>query len=346
MTEISHALYRKYRPTQFDEVRNQEHIVRVLIGALEKNTIPHALLFTGSRGTGKTTVARIFAHAIGAHDIDIYEIDAASNRGIDDIRELKESVYTAPYESPYKVYIIDEVHMLTKEAFNALLKMLEEPPQYVVFILATTEKDKVIDTIISRCQVFAFHAPTREQLRTIVLDIAKKEQYTMDTSVADVIALSADGSYRDALGITQKVMMASGDTILSADEVAEIVGAPKRVLLHDLLNAFAEKNVAQGLTILEQIAESTVDIKLFYKLFLEYVRSVLLLRHNPQHILAKLSETYSPDDVSLIEKLAKDTKAGIHSGFLSALLIQGEYIGKNYVRTLPLELLLIEHCNK
>ena len=344
MTEISHALYRKYRPTQFDEVRNQEHIIRVLIGALEKKTIPHALLFTGSRGTGKTTVARIFAHAIGAHDIDIYEIDAASNRGIDDIRELKESVYTVPYESPYKVYIIDEVHMLTKEAFNALLKILEEPPQYVVFILATTEKDKVIDTIISRCQVFAFHAPTREQLRTIVLDIAKKEHYTMDTSVADIIALSADGSYRDAIGITQKVMMASGDTVLSVDEVAEIVGVPKTIHIRALIHAYAQHDVVGGLAVLAQIAESRVDIKLFYKILLERIRSILLLRHNPQHI-KKLALEYSEEEINEIQAFAKGDST-INARFLSSLLGYGENIGKSYIQTLPLELHLIEQCRK
>jgi DNA polymerase-3 subunit gamma/tau len=127
MTE-SAVLYRKYRPQTFAAVRDQDHIVTVLEGAIKKSAIPHALLFAGTRGTGKTTMARIFAHAVGAKDIDIYEIDAASNRGIDDIRELREAIHTAPYESPYKVYIIDEVHMLTKEAFNALLKTLEEPP--------------------------------------------------------------------------------------------------------------------------------------------------------------------------------------------------------------------------
>ena len=145
------ALYRKYRPQTFAEVGDQKHITTVLKGIIKKQDIPHALLFSGTRGTGKTTLARIFAKEIGTSSIDLYEIDAASNRGIDDVRELKEAVHTVPYESKFKVYIIDEVHMLTKEAFNALLKTLEEPPGFVVFCLCTTEAHKLPITILSRC---------------------------------------------------------------------------------------------------------------------------------------------------------------------------------------------------
>src|SRR3989337_1924517 len=152
----SKVLYRKYRPQTFTEVYGQEHITGVLEKTLAKGNIAHSYLFYGSRGTGKTSVARIFAAALGIAPSDIYEIDAASNRGIDDIRELREGVLTHPFESKYKIYIIDEVHMLTKEAFNALLKTLEQPPNHVIFILATTDFEKVLDTIISRTQHFEF----------------------------------------------------------------------------------------------------------------------------------------------------------------------------------------------
>jgi len=217
------ALYRKYRPQTFSEVLDQDHIVTVLKGAIEKKQIPHALLFSGPRGTGKTTLARIFAREIGTAPVDLYELDAASNRGIDDIRELKEAVHTVPYESTYKVYIIDEVHMLTKDAFNALLKTLEEPPAHVVFILATTEEEKLLDTILSRCQVFRFRSPARAVLAKMVTDIAKQEGFTLDSDAADLIAVAADGSFRDALGVTQKVILASHDKVGTADEVAKIM---------------------------------------------------------------------------------------------------------------------------
>ena len=185
MSEI--ALYRKYRPSSFDDVLGQEHIVKVLKGALKLGNIAHAYLFFGTRGTGKTSVARIMAQELKTSDADIYEIDAASNRGIDDIRELRDSVRTLPFNSDYKVYIIDEVHMLTKEAFNALLKTLEEPPKHVIFILATTELDKVPETIISRCQTFTFKKPTLSVLKDLVLSVSKKENFTLDNAGAELI---------------------------------------------------------------------------------------------------------------------------------------------------------------
>lgn len=343
MKDISLALYRKYRPQTFEEVRNQDHIISVLKGALSKKMIPHALLFVGSRGTGKTTVARIFAHAVGAHDVDIYEIDAASNRGIDDIRELKESVHTSPYESPYKVYIIDEVHMLTKEAFNALLKTLEEPPAHVVFILATTERDRLLDTITSRCQVFEFHAPSREELRDTVMSIAQQEHFSLDASAADVIALSADGSYRDAIGITQKVIMASGDTVLTADEVGAIVGAPRNALLNDIFRAFVEKNVELGLTTLAQIDKGNLDMKLFMRLLLERVRTVLLIRYNPKDADVLLVQYGEVEKTALLDT-AKNVHSTINSSLVLKLITASEYVGKSSIPQLPLELALIEHC--
>lgn len=177
------VLYRKYRPNTWDEVVGQEHIVSVLSQSIESGNFSHAYLFTGGRGTGKTSIARIFAKALGTNPEDITEIDAASNRGIDDIRALREAVRVLPFSSPYKVYIIDEVHMLSRDAFNALLKTLEEPPAHCIFILATTELDKVPDTILSRCQVFSFRNPTERILVKEVERIAAAEHIEIDASL-------------------------------------------------------------------------------------------------------------------------------------------------------------------
>ena len=341
MKESSFALYRKYRPSSFDVVRNQKHIVDVLEGAIKKNTIPHALLFTGSRGTGKTTVARIFAAALGTDDIDLYEIDAASNRRIDDIRALNEAVHTHPYKSAYKVYIIDEVHMLTDEAFNALLKTLEEPPSYVVFILATTEQDKLPPTITSRCQLFTFRAPSRSELQETVQSVAKKEKYVLSSESADIIALSADGSYRDALGILQKVMMASSGEVLDADQIAHIVGAPKNVLIRDVLTAFQEKNIAKGMDALKEASSLHVDMKFFFRLLLERIRLIMLLR-NKVAFAHRMLEQYSEEDQVLLMKCAEEKGSSINSHLLIRMLAVHDYLGHTSVSQLPIELVLLE----
>lgn len=338
------ALYRKHRPQTFAEVRNQEHIVTVLEGAIKKGEIPHAILFSGTRGTGKTTLARIFAGALGVSPVDLYEIDAASNRGIDDIRELREAVNTVPYESPYKVYIIDEVHMLTKEAFNALLKTLEEPPAHVLFMLATTEEDKLLDTILSRCQVFRLREPSREQIAAMVIDVAKKEGFTLETDAADLIAIAADGSFRDALSITQKVLLASGDKVGSADEVATIIGAPKQETVRQVVRALHEKQVEAALSALKDAADAHVDVKLFHRLLLERVRAVMLVRNMPgkrEEVLASFSEA----DRAVVGEIAVATPSPLNSHALQKLLLAGEHVGRSSVPYLPLELALIEILN-
>jgi len=338
------ALYRKYRPEAFADVRDQDHIVSVLEGAIKKGELPHALLFSGTRGTGKTTLARIFAREIGTNDMDIYEIDAASNRGIDDIRELKEAVHTLPYESTHKVYIIDEVHMLTKEAFNALLKTLEEPPAHVIFILATTEEEKLLDTILSRCQVFRMRSPGRQVLADTVTDVAKKEGFTLNAEAADLIAIAADGSFRDALGVTQKVIMASGSEVGSIDEVAAIIGAPKAQTMRDLLQALHEKNAEASLTAIRNAVESQVEMKLFARVLLEHLRAVMLVRNLPSKAEEVLAG-FVAETAEVIKNLAEQDTP-INSHMLLRFLDAVEQVGRSPIPQLPIEVAVVDVCSK
>jgi DNA polymerase-3 subunit gamma/tau len=248
------SLYRKYRPYTFADVVGQSHIVDVLKQSVEKGTVGHAYLFCGSRGTGKTSVARIFARALGTTNNDLYEIDAASNTSVDDIRELSEAVHTVPLESKYKVYILDEVHMLSKAAFNAFLKTLEEPPKHVIFILATTETEKLPGTIVSRCEVYNFKKPTAEMLKGVVLDVAKREGTDIEVPAAELVALLGDGSFRDTLSTLQKVLSYAGADTRGADgakitleKVEEITGAPKAAIVSDFVKGLVQKDASTAL---------------------------------------------------------------------------------------------------
>jgi DNA polymerase-3 subunit gamma/tau len=339
------ALYRKYRPETFDEVIGQEVVLKTLQGAIKGETIGHAYLFSGSRGTGKTSIARIFARAIGTDDDDIYEIDAASNRGIDDIRALRDAVHTVPLRSPYKVYIIDEVHMLTKEAFNALLKTLEEPPRHVVFILATTEEGKLPETVVSRCQSFRFEKPSQPVLKALVLRVAKKEGYTLEKSSADLIALLGDGSFRDTLGTLEKVIAASNDKVISAEEVESVTGAPDGRTVNDFLRAVSARDVEAGLIALERAMGRGVDEKTFLDLLLRKMRAIIMVRFVPgSH--ARLEEDYPTEDLALIDELAKDATQTLTSKELTVFL--GAYDGVRVasVPGLSLELALLRIAGK
>lgn len=341
MKEEYTALYRKYRPQTFDEVVGQAHIVDVLEKTVSGGRIAHAYLFAGGRGTGKTTVARILARAIGTKEKDLYEMDAASNRKIDDFRELNESVHTLPFESPYKVYIIDEVHMLTKEAFNAFLKTLEEPPQHVVFILATTEIEKLPDTIISRCQTYTFEEPTRNILSETVRTTAKKEKKKIEAGAAELIAILAEGSFRDALGIFEKVLVYSKDDTITQSEVATVTGAPRAELVLTTLEALGKGVGKEALAAIGKAAEQGVDIFTFQKLLLDRVRAVLLLRHAPE-MRDTLVAQFPKEDFEHIELLAQQKENGVTASLLNALLRAYSDTPHAYIKQLPLELALIE----
>lgn len=271
------ALYRKYRPQTFDDVVGQTQAVSLLTGAIKQKKVAHAYLFCGGRGTGKTTVARIFARDIGCNDEDIIELDAASNRGIDEVRELREAVRTAPFSSPYKVYIIDEAHMLTKEAANALLKTLEEPPAHVVFILATTDPEKLPATIVSRCQKVEFKQPDIKMLVSRLMHVVKSEGKAITESSAELIARHGKGSYRDALGILEQILTISGSSMKHEDVVVHL-GVPQQELILELLEVLCKKEGASVLRVTKELKNSQANALNTYDELIEYIRKGLLLR--------------------------------------------------------------------
>ena len=335
----STTLYRKYRPHTFKDVRGQDHIVKALQGAIKNKRVAHAYLFSGSRGTGKTSVARILARELGVTDTDLFEMDAASNRGIDDIRELREAVYTMPFESPYKLYIIDEAHMLTKEAWNALLKTLEEPPAHCIFVLATTERDKVPETILSRCEVYSFKLPTREVLSESIADVAKREGYTLENAAAELIALLAEGSFRDALSILQKVLTVSEDKKVDLKEVELVTGAPRGELVRDMLSAIARKDPTKALVAIQKALKEHIDARTLTKLLMHRLRAVLLLRFAPE-LADSLKNELSLDDFQLAEQLVKEK--GITSDTLRAILEAYATMSYAAIPHLPLEMAIID----
>ena len=330
------ALYRKYRPHDFSGVLGQDHIVRVLEGAIKSGNIAHAYLFCGSRGTGKTSVARIFASAVGCKNSDLYEIDAASNRGIDDIRELREAVKTFPFEGKYKVYIIDEVHGLTKDAANALLKTLEEPPAHAIFILATTEPHKVLDSVLSRCQVFTFKKPSIELLKNMVLDVAKKEGRVLESASADLIALLGDGSFRDTLVTLQKVLYSSDTKKIGAEEVERITGVPKSSIVNGFISAINEEDVSSAYLAIRQIKDENIDISVFLKLVLTKLRAVMLIRLAPEMRTA-LADDFTVEDFAFLSSLPINKELKLSEVLATFLKASGE-TGKAFISELPLEL--------
>ena len=335
------ALYRKYRPQKFSEVIGQDAIVTALSGALKSEKISHAYLFAGSRGTGKTSIARIFAREMGTTEKDTYEIDAASNRGIDDIRALREAVLTLPFDSKYKVYIVDEVHMLTKEAFNALLKTLEEPPAHVIFILATTEMQKLPETIVSRCQVFEFKRPSVEVIRAVVSSASKSEGITLEGSSAELIAIAADGSFRDAYGILERVMASSTGKKINAENIEDTIGAPKSEIVAEIISAIAEKKWPEALSALRRAKETGSDTALLSKLLIIKLRAILMLIVDPK---ADFSKTFSAEDIAFAKKIA--VTKNITAETLLAFLSAHEHIARAPLPELPLELAILSLAEK
>lgn len=335
------ALYRKYRPQNWKELKGQEHVTGVLVQSLKDGKVAHAYLFSGPRGTGKTSTARIMARELEISAQDLYEIDGASHNGVDHIRELREEVRTLPFDSKYKVYIIDEVHMLSTSAFNALLKTLEEPPAHVIFILATTELHKVPDTIVSRCQTYSFQKPSQEILADVVAAAAKKEGFKIEPSAANLIALLADGAFRDALGTLQKVLSGAKEEKVSLDDVVRVTGSPRAELVRSLLRAIVAKDCEKAILVVREAVKENIEIGILIKMVMREVRMALLATFAPA-IKKEIAAELSKEEAEFQEELRKEVGKSIRSELLKELL-EVEIATKNsYIPELPLELTLMK----
>ena len=341
------AIYRKFRPTRFSDVLGQEHITTILKNQIVNDNIAHAYLFSGTRGTGKTSTARIFARAINCLDedipcnsceicrgildesvMDIIEIDAASNNSVDDIRELRENSKYPPSSCKYKVYIIDEVHMLSKGAFNALLKVLEEPPEHLLFILATTEPQKLPATILSRCQRYDFKRVSVENIVKNMKDIAGEIGVKVETKALELIARNSDGAMRDALSILDQCLSFSRDEI-TYDYVISILGIVNNELMFSVVDDIINGDTESTLNSLDKIIEEGIDIKQFIKDLILHFRNLMVAKTS-QNVENSIDGTEE-----LIEKLREQSKGLDLEKIITVLNILSETENKSKWSTQP-----------
>lgn len=357
MSEL--VLYRKYRPRDFAEVVGQEHVVGAVKNSFKQGRVAHAYLFSGPRGIGKTTVARLIAKSLNCEvaerpcnrcafcvefnegrSMNLIEIDAASNRGIDEIRQLRDGVRFVPARGRYKCYVIDEAHQLTKEAFNALLKTLEEPPAHAVFILATTEFEKIPATVVSRTQHYDFRRPSAVQIAGRLGELARREGMALSEDGARLIAFAAEGSMRDAESILGQIM-AVADKKVTRQEVETILGLPRREAVKQLFGSIARRDAAGALTLIQELHEGGYDLAALMKLLARYLRNALFLKKDPS-LWRFVEEELLPDECECI--------AGHLGAFRDETLVRGlavvtenlQQFKKTPIPQLPLELTVLE----
>ena len=384
------ALYRKYRPKSFFEVIGQDHVVKSLQGALELGKISHAYLFTGPRGTGKTTMARLLAKTVNCANqsfgdrvspsasasfakaateaeaeaqggsepcnkcdscqnfndgrtLDLIEIDAASNRGIDEIRQLRDGIKYAPTIGKYKVFIIDEVHQLTKEAFNALLKTLEEPPAHAIFILATTEAHKVPETILSRVQQFAFRRLSVAEIIKKLQKIVEAEKIKIDEDAVRLIAAYAGGSYRDAESMLEQLRVWN-DKIIVKEDIEELLGAvdfEKVKVMTDYLNNAGAK---EAIDYVGTLTEGGTDLEMFAKTLINHLRKIMLIKVDSS-LASLMAQELTPEQMEIVKKQADVFSLSDVAQAIKIFTIAQNDIKRSPIPSLPIELAVVEIIN-
>ena len=354
------ALYRKWRPMSFDDVVSQPHITETLKNQIAMDKTAHAYLFTGSRGTGKTTCARIFAKTVNCLDprngepcleceicrsadkgslSDIIEIDAASNSKVDDIRELREGVVYTPEMCRYKVYIIDEVHMLSAGAFNALLKTMEEPPEHVKFILATTEVHKVPATIVSRCQHFDFHRIRTQDIVDRLSYIASQENLVLDPDAAGLIAGLSDGGMRDALSLLDQCAAYSDN--ITAEVVSNAAGIAGRGYLFDILEAVCRHDAAEAIRMIDDLYAMSKDLAVLCSELIAQMRNIMIIKSadNSRELIVCM-----PDEFERLKRLADSIDLDTILGYISILQECSEHFARSSNKCIELEMCAVRLC--
>jgi len=360
------VLYRKYRPQTFAEIIGQEHIVQTLTNAISSGMTAHAYLFSGPRGTGKTTVARLLAKAVncqnrkknefepcnkcsscleimGGRALDLIEIDAASHRGIDEVRELREGIKFTPTKSKYKVFIIDECHQLTREAANALLKTLEEPPSYAIFVLATTEIHKMIPTIISRCQRFDFRKLTVPEIIKRLEIISEREKVKVEKPVLELIALNSGGSIRDGEGMLDQALTFAGiKGEIKAGDIKDLLGLVEIELVAKFCDFICQKKATEAINFLNEIIDRGSDLQEFAKILINYLRQALILKIVGSETANPIVTGLTKEEFQKLEEQAAVFKETELRNILNLFLEAENKMKYSPIIQLPLELAIIE----